>query len=165
MAQGGFIRHHEQYNELTAGAHRHLECVTCHDPHTSVRYAALQGAQAVVTQCEECHSGARSSLQTGPLAAVKGNVACESCHMPPAVKSAVAFGPFVADIASHIVRIDADPAAEQFEGGFSKPYLTLDFACLGCHEDKDRAWAASYVHDVHGPGFSARRTLAQTRIR
>ncbi|MFQ6110019.1 MAG: multiheme c-type cytochrome, partial [Candidatus Aminicenantales bacterium] len=33
-AKGGFIRHHEQYNEFLKSDHAEvLECVSCHDPH------------------------------------------------------------------------------------------------------------------------------------
>jgi hypothetical protein len=31
-AKGGFIRHHEQINELLSGAHNGLSCMECHDP-------------------------------------------------------------------------------------------------------------------------------------
>lgn len=38
-AKGGFIRHHEQYNELLASPHKSMNCVTCHDPHKRAELA------------------------------------------------------------------------------------------------------------------------------
>ncbi len=164
IAKGGFIRHHEQYNEMAAGPHTRLECVTCHDPHTGVRYNDLEGAAAIITGCEECHSEARAALASAPLGAMKADFTCESCHMPFAGKSAVASGQFVGDVRTHLVRINADLGAEQFAGGLANPFVTLEFACLGCHEDKDRAWAASSVDDIHGADFSSNRVAAPTKL-
>ncbi len=164
IAKGGFIRHHEQYNEMAAGPHTRLECVTCHDPHTGVRYNDLEGAQAIVAQCEACHSKARAALASAPLSAKKADFACESCHMPFAGKSALASGQFVGDVRTHLVQINADVGAAQFDGGLANPYVTLDFACLGCHDDKDRAWAASYVDDIHGADFSSNRVAAPAKL-
>ena len=33
---GGFIQHHEQYEELFQSKHAVIDCVQCHDPHTGV---------------------------------------------------------------------------------------------------------------------------------
>ncbi|NIN36716.1 MAG: hypothetical protein GTO60_17120, partial [Gammaproteobacteria bacterium] len=35
-ASGGFIRHHEQYEELFQSKHVIIKCITCHDPHIGV---------------------------------------------------------------------------------------------------------------------------------
>src|SRR5574341_1265502 len=35
-AKGGFVDHHEQYEELLQSKHITLDCVTCHNPHTGV---------------------------------------------------------------------------------------------------------------------------------
>ncbi|UCC53487.1 MAG: collagen-like protein, partial [Anaerolineaceae bacterium] len=35
-ASGGFIKHHEQYEELFQGKHIAIDCVVCHDPHAGV---------------------------------------------------------------------------------------------------------------------------------
>jgi hypothetical protein len=161
-ASGGFIRHHEQYNEMTAGGHEFLSCVTCHDPHAGVVYSDLTGAQAIRIQCEDCHSNARQSLQDSPLAAVKADFACQSCHMPYAAKSALASDTYVGDIRSHLVTINPDVDAEQFaaNGGTANHFLTLKFTCLGCHTDADetKAWAAGEVLNVHGD-YGANRSL------
>ena len=47
-AKGGFIRHHEQYNEFLASPHKDLSCVTCHDPHTKAEFS-------ITTECADCH--------------------------------------------------------------------------------------------------------------
>jgi len=61
--------------------------------------------------------------------------------MPWAVKSAVQLGPYEADVRSHIFAIKT--AAETAEEGmfyeedgktFARGKLTLDFACLWCHD-------------------------------
>lgn len=157
MAKGGFIQHHEQYNELQASSMRVLSCVTCHDPHTGVLYNDLEGANALKLACEDCHKDARKAIQAGPLAAVKGNAPCVDCHMPRATKSAVAAGKYVGDIRTHLFKINSDPSAQQFsaDGSLANPYLTLEFACLGCHGAKDKAWAAANASRVHGESYRA----------
>lgn len=52
---GGFIKHHEQYEELFQSKHITLDCVTCHDPHASVVQLRKAGEQTTRTQCENCH--------------------------------------------------------------------------------------------------------------
>ena len=105
---GGFIRHHEQYEELLAsGGHAGQGCVACHDPHGSAHY---DPANAITTSCSNaaCHmvGGTGSKPMAMPAThvgktfylRVGGNVvhqetlSCESCHMPYASKSAVAAG-------------------------------------------------------------------------
>lgn len=41
------------------------------------------------------------------------------------------------------------------DGALANPYVTLEFACLGCHTHKNKAWADQYAKEVHGPNFSA----------
>ena len=38
-ASGGFIKHHEQYNELLQSPHKNMECVACHDPHKKSEFS------------------------------------------------------------------------------------------------------------------------------
>ncbi len=156
-ASNGFIRHHEQFNELQATGMRELECVTCHDPHTGVRYNDQEGAQAIKVECEDCHSDARTAMLSAPLAAAMGNLECITCHMPEMSKSAVADGPYSGDIKTHIFKINIDSLAEPFtpDGKFANGYLTLEYACLGCHGDETRGWASRNAPNVHGPGFKA----------
>ncbi|MFQ5747745.1 MAG: hypothetical protein ACE5HF_11100, partial [Gemmatimonadota bacterium] len=91
---------------------------------------------------------------------------CESCHMPQASKSAVASGPFTGDVRTHIFKIDPDSLANMFtpDGAFATGALTTEFACLECHADKDKAWAAVNAPDVHGPTFAAVRLPAPIRF-
>lgn len=44
-ASGGFIRHHEQYNEILASPHAALDCVDCHNPHK-------KSSLSIVETCE-----------------------------------------------------------------------------------------------------------------
>ncbi len=147
QASGGFIQHHEQYDEMIAAGHRNLTCVSCHDPHASTKYNPAQG---VVLDCQTCHGGIEV-YNVGD-----GAHTCVNCHMPFATRTAVTRGQFTGDVRTHIFRINADPDAPQFyqEDGktFSHGYLTTDFACLACHTGRDRQWAASYAGTIHSAG-------------
>jgi len=114
-ASGGFIRHHEQFNEMQATVHKVVECVTCHDPHLSVRYKDQIGVNPMKIECEDCHTGARQSILDNTLWAAKGAMACIDCHMPRASKSALSPRQFMGDIQTHIFKIDSDSLAEQFD--------------------------------------------------
>jgi len=144
-ASGGFIRHHEQYNELLASPHESLDCVTCHDPHQKAEFS-------IKADCTTCHSNVNTEFTGSEMQEV--GVTCTDCHMPMATKSAVALGPNKGDVMTHLFRINDDPAASMFteDGGLAKDFLTLDFACLQCHQDKDIDWAAEYAEDVHSLG-------------
>jgi len=163
-AKGGFIRHHEQFNEMASAGHAVLECVTCHDPHKTVRYDDPSVVNAIYLDCADCHKDAQASLDSAPLglAGKMLGVTCEDCHMPYESKSAVAFDTYVGDVMTHIFKINKDVAAEPFtpDGAFANPYVTLEFACLGCHNDEDKAWAAANAPDIHGPNFSSLRAVA-----
>lgn len=134
-----------------------VTCATCHDPHAGVLYNDVEGAQAIRIECEACHDDARTSLQSASLAAFKGDFECIECHMPFETRTAVKRGTYVADIRTHIFKINSDTAALPFssDGALANPYVTLEFACLGCHTDKNKAWADQYAKEVHGPNFSA----------
>ena len=168
-ASGGFIRHHEQFNEMQATVHKVVECVTCHDPHLSVRYDDRTGVNPMKVECEDCHTGARQSILDSPLAAAKGTMACIDCHMPRASKSALTPSQFVGDIQTHIFKIDTDSLAEQFDptGKFSNQHLTTEYACLGCHVDPGdtKAWADTTNTNIHGPGFDVTRIRASAVAR
>ena len=144
-----FIKHHEQYDEMIGAGHRNLTCVSCHDPHKSVK---LDEPGALVLDCNDCHGGVEVTNTGG------GAHTCTACHMAHVAKSAVKRGPFEGDIASHIFAINPAADAEQFyqEDGswFSNPFITTDFACLRCHEDKDRAWAEENAETIHAHAVS-----------
>jgi hypothetical protein len=134
-ASGGFIRHHEQYNEFANSPHfGAVGCNDCHDAHLGTRY----DMGGIITECETCHApqaGSNAHAQVG----------CVTCHMSQATKSAVADADnpnFVGDVQTHIFTINP--------GEFNKDYffsadgltvetatqgVTLDFACYQCHQD------------------------------
>ncbi len=143
-AKGGFIEHHEQYNEYTASPHAgKIDCVTCHDPHKPARFG-------VKVACGSCH-GKQATAFEGSLMQMAG-VRCIDCHMPKAGKSAEAKGKFMADVRTHNWKISLDPKAMMFaeEGKVATGILTLDFVCLQCHGGRDIKWAAKKVKkDIH----------------
>ncbi len=143
-AKGGFIRHHEQFSEFLISPHKSITCTTCHHPHKR----AIIG---IIKDCSSCHVSQATRYKNTPMAQV--GVKCIDCHMPWAIKSAVVKGRFEADIRTHLVKINTDENAEMFyeENGklFAKGYITVDFACLYCHKNKNRKWAARYAKGMH----------------
>lgn len=163
-AAGGFIRHHEQYNEHLASPHKGLDCVVCHDSHKRAKFS-------IIKDCKSCHDKADKDF-TGSKKDKIG-MSCLDCHMPRALRTAVAFSKYEADVRSHAVKINIDPKAEMFykeakldkegkqvldkEGKpqmdeFARGYLTVEFACLYCHKDKDKDWAAAKAKGIHSYG-------------
>jgi hypothetical protein len=137
-ASGGFIRHHEQYEELFQGKHVALDCVICHDPHEGV--IQLRKAQAddpavptTRTECENCH-WREAKFQKNDTHVSLG-LDCIECHMPFMVKSAVGDAEkFTGDIRVHLMAIDPDQI-EQFneDGSEALSQIGLNFACRHCH--------------------------------
>ncbi|MFQ6049413.1 MAG: multiheme c-type cytochrome, partial [Phycisphaerae bacterium] len=171
-ASSGYVKHHEQYQELLASPHKNLDCVSCHDPHTSVTY---DEDNAIIADCESCHAGQNMALHSNKVF-VRGDYVealhCESCHMPFAAKSAAAAGPSVVgavgrmgDIRSHIFWINTSPV--DFNSMFSadggsvqkdadgNAAVTVDFVCLRCHNGIGNAFelsvaaASSIARDMH----------------
>jgi len=144
-ASGGFIKHHEQYNEWSNSAHfaNAIGCNDCHDAHLGTRY----DMGGIIASCVSCHPAqAASNAHVVPIG--DGNdtdSACITCHMSQATKSAVADATnpnFVGDVQTHIFTLNP--------GEFNKDYffsadglsvetaaegVTLDFACYQCHTD------------------------------
>jgi hypothetical protein len=62
------------------------------------------------------------------------------------------------DIRGHIFRTNLDPEWNMFtdDGKFvrvddqQKAYMTVEYTCLSCHKDKDKAWAIDAGKKVHG---------------
>ena len=87
-------------------------------------------------------------------------VRCVDCHMPKATKSAVAHGRHEGDIRTHLFTISTDAKADMFyiekendkQHTYAKGFVTLDFACLNCHANKDRKWAARRARKIHSYG-------------
>jgi hypothetical protein len=128
-AKGGFIEHHEQYEELFQSKHITLDCVVCHDPHVGVVQLRQAGEQTTRTQCENCHwkeAQNRKSMQS---------VACIDCHMPRVTKSAWGDAEkFTGDIRTHLMAINPNQMGQFSEDGATAlSELGLDFACKSCH--------------------------------
>ncbi|WP_298039415.1 cytochrome c3 family protein [uncultured Desulfuromonas sp.] len=146
-AKGGFIRHHEQINELKAGVHKSLACIDCHNPH--------QRAILAKDNCAECHAAAAKSYAASIHG--KAGLGCKECHMPKATKSAIAVASYTGDVRTHLFKINVDPKAAMFKtvtekektSTFAQGYLTLEYACLACHGSRDKAWAAKSAKGFH----------------
>lgn len=146
-AKGGFIRHHEQINELKAGVHSDLTCLDCHNPH--------QRAILVKDNCAECHKGIAQSYAES-LHGQQGTT-CKECHMPKATKSAIKVATYTGDVRTHLFKINTDPNADMFKeieekgkkSTFAKGFVTVDFACLSCHGSRDKVWAAAQAKNFH----------------
>ncbi len=156
-AKGGLIRHHEQYEDLLASPHKQFACATCHDPHLSTKYD-MGGFKGDENTCKVCHANIEIKITQ------KANFECETCHMPYAVKSAVAItveydggSVPVGDIRSHIFRIQKDPNWQMFtdDGKFvrlddnGKAWLNLAYTCMRCHTTKTLQWAAENAEAIH----------------
>ena len=147
-AGGGFIRHHEQYNEHMAGPHASMDCVTCHDPHARAEWS-------IVRECSVCHGSIADSFAATTMADY--GVECKDCHMPFATKSAQPTGPHAGDLQTHIFYIDTDPAGNMFteDGGLvdldenGKGAVTMDFACQRCHETAALTELGKFAEDFH----------------
>jgi len=155
-AKNGFVRHHEQYQDfLSSGKMAQQRCVDCHDPHKPVHPGKTNTrgeGYGIKKGCESCHPDTATAYQGSVME--KADVKCIDCHMPKAAVSAEKASEYVGDVRSHLFRINHDPKAEftyKAEDGkeYASGYLTLDFACLSCHEGKDKAWAAQYAVDSH----------------
>lgn len=136
-ASGGFIKHHEQYEELFQGKHIALDCVVCHDPHAGVIQLRNNGEQTTRTSCENCH------IKEAQVAKVEkhGRVECIDCHMPKVTKSALGIPEqFTGDLRTHLMAIDPQQIGQFSEdGSVALSQLSLDFSCRGCHNPDGRA--------------------------
>lgn len=133
-AKGGFIKHHEQYEELFQSKHITIDCVVCHDPHAGVialRYAE-EGTPTTRTECENCHFQEAKYQDSDVHPAVAD---CIDCHIPRVTKSAVGNAEmFTGDIRTHLMAIDATQIGQFSEDGSEAlSQLGLDFACRSCH--------------------------------
>lgn len=158
-AKGGFVEHHEQFDELWNSKHRTLDCVDCHDPHDST-----MNGTGVESSCASCHwdrtvgwasamptheggmrhplymppSGGAHSMYTtaGTYPASWVRIECTDCHMSATGKSARSVGS-VGDVHTHTFAIAVDPSVVYIAGAtatsVTTPAVTLDFACASCH--------------------------------
>jgi hypothetical protein len=156
--KGGFMRHHQQSEDLSHSAHTFLDCTSCHNPHRSV----VWDDGGTTQYCSGCHEG---DVDNGFFRVLgMESVACRDCHMPYMTKSGQKYNDYRADVRGHLFRIMTDPvwaADNTYEEDGSlfwnqdnegRSYVTLDYACLGCHTDFDDLTieeAADYADDIH----------------
>ncbi len=152
-ASGGFIKHHEQWNEMFTTKHSALQCVDCHDVHVGLHPLNPERESAIKISCGGCHLEEAASFEASSINHAGSSVGpeCIDCHMARAAKSAVAAGTYEGDIRSHLFRINTSASAEMFteDGAFANGYLTLEYTCLQCHDSETKAWAAEHANQVH----------------
>jgi hypothetical protein len=129
-ASGGFIKHHEQYEELFQSKHITVDCVICHDPHEGVIQLRKADVQTTRTQCENCHSDEAENFKLE-----FHTTECIECHMPKVTKSALGNPDiFTGDIRTHLMKINPNQIGQFNEDGSeSLSELGLNFTCRHCH--------------------------------
>jgi len=138
-ASGGFVQHHEGYEDLFQGKHAIIRCVQCHDPHVGVVQLRQAGEKTVRASCENCHFDQAKYQDSEAHPALL--VTCIDCHMPRIIKSAWGdAGKFTGDIRTHIMAIDPGQVGQFTEDGSrALSQVSLDFACRNCHVEGGKA--------------------------
>ena len=166
-ASGGFVKHHEQWDEFTHTDHygHEMTCLTCHDPHKRT----IWDGEGVIMQCATCHSDEATTINH------EGDATCVDCHMPYAAKSGTTRGQsgFKGDVRSHLFKITVDTASMFTEDGAwvrdddeREASLSPAYSCLGCHNDdpdddipnKTLEQAVAQAGDMHDPSFIAQHS-------
>jgi hypothetical protein len=156
-AMDGFIMSNGQYNELLAGPHASMDCVSCHNPHKSAEFG-------IIRECETCHANKVASYTAHSMSDY--GVECKDCHMPNATLSGQAQGTFEGDRKTHLFYINTDDQANMFTPDGSavsldfavpgkpekvnKGAVTLDYACKRCHETADMSELGKFARNFHG---------------
>jgi len=133
-ASGGFIKHHEQWDEFVTTAHYSggQTCLTCHDPHKRT----IWDGDGITKNCNSCHGKSTTNHSA--------SATCIDCHMPFAAKSGAKVGQsgLKGDVRSHLVRITVDTASMFTADGKwvrddaeRAASLSPAYSCLGCHND------------------------------
>jgi len=149
-AGGGFIKHHEQYDEWYNSPHNSTYgpgCNDCHDPHASVKYDASAPGDGVRPEasCATCHvDGSHADIASTTHGY---GATCVDCHMPDASKSAIYNNIYDGDVSTHLwtINTSVNGKADMFSAdgtsvlidGDGHGAITLDFACYGCHKDAE----------------------------
>lgn len=134
-AKGGFVEHHEQYEELYTTKKFAMKCVDCHDPHKSVKFLdpTVNPTGGIKRKCTDCHLNYDKNQKS---VVMQSFAKCIDCHMPRLGKSAWGdAAKFTGDVRSHMFAINTIADAPQFteDGKLAEPYLNLDWACNSCH--------------------------------
>ena len=157
-ASGGFIKHHEQWDEFTHTEHygEGMTCLTCHDPHKRT----IWDGDGIKMACGTCHSDQVDITNHGPGAT------CIDCHMPFAAKSGTTRGEsgYKGDVRSHLFKITVNDESMFTEDGSwvrdddeREASLSPAYTCLGCHNndpndnipDKTLEEAVEDANDMH----------------
>jgi len=157
-SSGGFIKHHEQWDEFVATEHygEGFDCKTCHNPHKRV----IWDGDGITMTCGSCHPDEVALTNHAP------GTTCIDCHMPFAAKSGTTRGEsgFKGDVRSHLFKIIPNTESMFVEDGSAvkddderEAALSPHFACLGCHNDdpgddipdKTIEQAATQAIDMH----------------
>ncbi len=161
-ASGGFIKHHEQWDEFTHTKHYEngMTCVTCHDPHKRT----IWDGDGIKMACATCHATEVETINH------EEGATCIDCHMTYAAKSGTTRGEsgYKGDIRSHLFKITVDTASMFSADGSvvrdddERPAsLSPAYVCLGCHNDdpnddipdKTLEQAVAQAKDMHEPTF------------
>ena len=141
-SSGGFIKHHEQYEEIVTAPHAALDCVNCHNPHQSAVWASeVNPNRSIRNDCLSCHFDTVNIDEHEDE-----GVTCVDCHMPPMTASGARNADLLwADVKTHLFQINTNPDAPQFseDGSSVMPYITLEYACTRCHSD----WTVDDMED------------------
>ena len=135
-AKGGFIRHHEQWDEFVVTKHGEagLTCTACHDPHKRT----IWDGDGVTATCTSCHTDKQANTKHNASAT------CIDCHMPFAAKSGAKIGEsgYRGDVRSHLMTIIPNTESMFTEDGSwvrddetRQAALSPAYSCLGCHND------------------------------
>jgi len=157
-ASGGFIKHHEQWDEFTYTGHfeHEMNCLTCHNPHKRT----IWDGDGITKECGLCHSEQVELTNHG------AGATCIDCHMPFAAKSGTKRGQsgYVGDVRSHLMKIIPDTESMFTEDGAwvraddeREAALSPAYSCLGCHNndpednipDMELGAAAAAAEDMH----------------
>ncbi|MBT3385906.1 MAG: T9SS type A sorting domain-containing protein [Prolixibacteraceae bacterium] len=173
-SSGGFIKHHEQWDEFTATEHGEygFSCVTCHDPHKRT----IWDGDGITKTCESCHDYQSTHVKHS------AGVSCIDCHMPFAAKSGTTRGEsgYKGDVRSHLFTINTSTESMFTEDGSAvkddetrEAALSPHFACLGCHNDdpndnipdKTIEQAAAFSKEMHAYPTSANLTAFDSALK
>ncbi len=143
----GLVRHQEQLNELIDGLHKGLTCINCHNPHRRAVHTKYN-----CTICHSSHYGYFKDSTHG-----KAGIKCFECHMPKVSSPMIERASYIGDVRKHLFKINTDPEADMFkiveekgyQSNFAKGFVTVEFACLSCHGNRDKAWAARHAIGFH----------------
>lgn len=117
-------------------AGRPLTCITCHNPHISIRE---RGAEVYKSVCENCHKAGMGKTCSAPDASLKAEqYLCTRCHMPPSGSADI---PHVRITDHYIRKPDIKLSGE--EAGQQKKFLRL--ACLTRQDPSPRLMAEGYL--------------------